>query len=37
MGYMIGNQVTPIDYQYYVSYDFDKGENTVIDIDVYSP
>jgi hypothetical protein len=37
MGYMIGNHVTLIDHQCYVSYDFDKGENTAIDIDVYSP
>jgi hypothetical protein len=37
MGCMIGSHVTPIDHQYYVSYDFDKGEDAAIDIDVYSP
>jgi hypothetical protein len=37
MGCMIGSHVTPIDHQYYVSYDFDKGEDAAIDVDVYSP
>jgi hypothetical protein len=37
MGCMIGSHVTPIDHQYYVSYDFDKGEDATINVDVYSP
>jgi hypothetical protein len=37
MGGMIGSHVTPIDHQYYVSYDFDKGDEAKVDIDVYSP
>jgi protein involved in sex pheromone biosynthesis len=37
MGGMIGSHVTPIDHQYYVSYDFNRGEDGAIDIDVYSP
>ncbi len=35
MGGMIGNHVTPIDHQYYVSPDFGGSEN--IEIDAYSP
>jgi hypothetical protein len=35
LGGMIGNHVTPIDHQYYVSADFGDTETTVID--VYSP
>jgi len=35
MGAMTGAHVTPIDHQYYVSYDY-EGEQAV-DIDVYSP
>jgi len=34
---MIGSHVTPIDHQYYVSYDFEKGNEADVDIDVYSP
>ena len=37
MGGMTGAHVTPIDHQYYVSYDFDLGDDAAIDIDVYSP
>jgi hypothetical protein len=37
MGGMIGSHVTPIDHQYYVSYDFNKGDEVNVDIDVYSP
>lgn len=37
MGCMIGAHVTPIDHQYYVSYDFSLGDNAAVDIDVYSP
>ena len=37
MGGMIGGHVTPIDHQYYVSYDSDLGSNAVVDIEVYSP
>jgi len=36
MGGMIGAHVTPIDHQYYVSYDFDLGDDAAVDIDVYS-
>ena len=35
MGAMTGAHVTPIDHQYYVSYDY-EGEQ-LVDIDVYSP
>jgi len=35
MGSMIGNHVTPIDHQYYISKDF--FENQELNIDVYSP
>jgi hypothetical protein len=34
---MIGAHVTPIDHQYYVSYDFQKADEEKIDIEVYSP
>ena len=37
MGGMTGAHVTPIDHQYYVSYDFDRGDEVSVDIDVYSP
>ena len=37
MGGMTGAHVTPIDHQYYVSYDFDKRDDAAVDIDVYSP
>ena len=37
MGGMTGAHVTPIDHQYYVSYDFNKGDEANVDIDVYSP
>jgi hypothetical protein len=37
LGGMIGSHVTPIDHQYYVSYDFEKGNEADVDIDVYSP
>ena len=37
MGLMTGGHVTPIDHQYYVSYDFDLGNQAAVDIDVYSP
>jgi hypothetical protein len=37
MGDMIGSHVTPIDHQYYVSYDFQLGDSVAVDIDVYSP
>ncbi len=37
LGGMIGSHVTPIDHQYYVSYDFDLGDDAAVDIDVYSP
>jgi hypothetical protein len=37
MGGMSGAHVTPIDHQYYVSYDFNQGDNAVEDITVYSP
>lgn len=37
MGGMSGGHVTPIDHQYYVSYDFDLGSNAAVDIEVYSP
>jgi hypothetical protein len=37
MGGMIGSHVTPIDHQYYVSYDFNKVDEVNVDIDVYSP
>jgi hypothetical protein len=37
MGGMTGSHVTPIDHQYYVSYDFNKGDKANVDIDVYSP
>jgi len=37
MGGMTGGHVTPIDHQYYVSYDFDKGDEAAVDIAVYSP
>ena len=34
---MIGAHVTPIDHQYYVSYDFQKTDEGLVDIEVYSP
>jgi hypothetical protein len=37
MGGMTGAHVTPIDHQYYVSYDFNLGNDAAVDIDVYSP
>lgn len=37
MGDMIDSHVTPIDHQYYVSYDFQLGDSVAVDIDVYSP
>jgi len=37
LGGMIGAHVTPIDHQYYVSYDFNEGEEANVDIQVYSP
>jgi hypothetical protein len=37
MGLMIGAHVTPIDHQYYVSYDFNLGDDAAVDIEVYSP
>ena len=37
MGGMTGSHVTPIDHQYYVSYDFDLGSEAAVDINVYSP
>lgn len=37
MGGMTGAHVTPIDHQYYVSYDFDEGDEATVDIEVYSP
>lgn len=37
MGGMSGGHVTPIDHQYYVSYDFNLGSNAAVDIEVYSP
>jgi hypothetical protein len=37
MGGLSGSHVTPIDHQYYVSYDFTSGDDAVVDIEVYSP
>lgn len=37
MGGMTSSHVTPIDHQYYVSYDFWKGDAAAVDINVYSP
>jgi len=37
MGGTTGGHVTPIDHQYYISYDFAKDDDAVVDIDVYSP
>lgn len=37
MGLMTGAHVTPIDHQYYVSYDFNLGNDAAVDIEVYSP
>ena len=37
MGGMTGAHVTPIDHQYYVSYDFDLGNDAAVEIEVYSP
>ena len=37
MGAMSGGHVTPVDHQYYISYDYSDGEEVSIDIDVYSP
>ena len=37
MGAMSGGHVTPVDHQYYVSYDADLGDQDSVDIDVYSP
>ena len=37
LGGMIGAHVTPIDHQYYVSYDFQKTDEGQVDIEVYSP
>ena len=37
MGDIIDSHVTPIDHQYYVSYDFQLGDSVAVDIDVYSP
>jgi len=37
MGGMSGGHVTPIDHQYYLSYDFSLGANAAVDIEVYSP
>ena len=35
LGCMSGSHVTPIDHQYYVSYDFDLGDDAAVDIEVY--
>ena len=37
MGAMLDAHVTPIDHQYYVSYDFTSGSEAAVDINVYSP
>jgi hypothetical protein len=37
MGGMIGSHVTPIDHLYYVSYDFELGNDAAVDINVYAP
>lgn len=36
MGLMTGAHVTPIDHQYYISYDY-GSENEAVDVEVYSP
>ncbi len=37
MGAMSGGHVTPVDHQYYISYDYNMGDQVSNDIDVYSP
>ena len=37
MGAMSGGHVTPVDHQYYISYDSELGNDAAVDIEVYSP
>ena len=37
MGALSGGHVTPVDHQYYISYDFNMGDQASVDIDIYSP